>query len=532
MDTARALPIHTTVLIIGGGPAGAYSASVLAREKVDVTVLEAAQFPRYHIGESMLPSINAFYAYIGAEKKLRNHGFCPKPGAAVKLMQGKREAYTNFVERNELDASYNVVRSELDELLLRHSQECGAKVYEKTRVLELTFEDDDEGQPIRPIGANYVCGGQSGSISFDYLIDASGSKGIMSTKYLRNRKMNQTLHNIACWGYWTGGGTYMPGTYRHNAPWFEALLDESGWAWYIPLSNGTASVGFVMDKTTSIKKKGKLRDEKLDEYSLKAHYLDQMQFTPGLRELLKNATLKEDIDEPVKSASDYSYSASSYAGDYYRLVGDAAAFIDPCFSSGVHLAYLGGLSAAMTVCASIRKDCTEAQAARYHDVKVATSYTRFLIVVLSAYKQIRSQVDNVLADVDEDNYDRAFDFFRPVIQGTADVGKKLTEDEVQKAIEYCTSIFLPGDPEIRESVGERIGFDHLSANTPILDVKAMEKIAGPDDLEALLVLKQVNARKPLVGLYSALASFQGDVIGGHVARLEHGCIGLARAALS
>lgn len=81
-------------------------------------------------------------------------------------------------------------------------------------------------------------------------------------------------------------------------------------------------------------------------------------------------------------------------------------------------------------------------------------------------------------------------------------------------------------------MGERIGFDLLSANTPILDVKAMEKIAGPDDLEALLVLKQVNARKPLVGLYSALASFQGDVIGGHVARLEHGCIGLARAALS
>ncbi|KAF5319307.1 hypothetical protein D9619_008582 [Psilocybe cf. subviscida] len=525
MSTTGALPSHTTVLVIGGGPAGAYSASVLARENVDVTVLEAAQFPRYHIGESMLPSINAFYAYIGAEEKLRTHG------AAVKLMQGKQEAYTNFIERNELDASYNVVRSELDELLLRHSQECGAKVYEQTRVLDLAFEDNAEGQPIRPTGANYARGGQSGYISFDYLIDASGNKGIMSTKYLRNRKMNQTLHNIACWGYWTGGGTYRPDTYRHNAPWFEALLDESGWAWYIPLSNGTVSVGFVMDKTISIRKKGKLREEKPDKYSLKTHYLDQMNFAPGLRELLKNATLKEDIDEPVKSASDYSYSASCYAGDHYRLVGDAAAFIDPFFSSGVHLAHLGGLSAAMTICASIRKDCTEAQAARYHDIKVATSYTRFLIVVLSAYKQIRSQVNNVLADVDEDNYDRAFDFFRPVIQGTADVGKKLTEDEVQKALEYCTNIFLPGDPEMRESVGGRIGFDLLSANTPIMDFNAMEKIAGPDDAETLLVLKQVNARKPLVGLYSALESLQSDVIGGHVARLELGQVGLTRVAV-
>lgn len=80
---------------------------------------------------------------------------------------------------------------------------------------------------------------------------------------------------------------------------------------------------------------------------------------------------------------------------------------------------------------------------------------------------------------------------------------------------------------MRESVGGRIGFDLLSASTPILDFKAMEKIAGPDDVEALLVLKQVNARKPLVGLYRALESFQGDVIGGHVARLEHGSVGLA-----
>lgn len=155
-----------------------------------------------------------------------------------------------------------------------------------------------------------------------------------------------------------------------------------------------------MDKTISIKKKCQLREEKPDEYSLKAHYLDQMQFTPGLQELLKNATLKEDTEEPIKSASDYSYSAASYAGDRYRLVGDAAgsifplllpmtcidsyhetAFIDPFFSSGVHLAHLGALSAAMTICASIRKNCTEAQAARYHDVKVATSYTRYLLLV-------------------------------------------------------------------------------------------------------------------------------------------------------
>ncbi|KAF5319373.1 hypothetical protein D9619_008613 [Psilocybe cf. subviscida] len=527
------VPAHTTVLVIGGGPGGAYSASVLAREGIQVTVLEAAYFPRYHIGESMLPSINAFYGFIGAEEKLRSHGFCPKPGAAVKLLQDKKEAYTNFIERNEHDASYNVVRSELDELLLRHSQECGALVFEGARVSDIVFEDREDPSDLRPIAANFVRDGKAEHITFDYLIDASGNKGIMSTKYLRNRKMNQSLHNIACWAYWEGQETYMPGTYRHNAPWFEALTDESGWAWFIPLHNGTVSVGFVMDKSISIRKKSTLREAAPDSYSLKAHYHDQMQYAPGLRGLLKNARLKEyGADSEVKSASDYSYSASSYAGDHFRLVGDAAAFIDPFFSSGCHLAHLGGLSAALTICASIRKHCTEQQAIKYHDIKIATSYTRFLIVVLSAYKQIRTQVNNVLADVDEDNYDRAFDFFRPIIQGTADIGKKLTEDELQKTIEFCTNIFLPGDPEIRESVGGRIGFDLLSADQPVIGVNQMEKITGPDDEEALLVLKQVNARKPLVGLYGALDSIRGENIAGFIAQLELGSVGLRPAAVS
>lgn len=96
-------------------------------------------------------------------------------------------------------------------------------------------------------------------------------------------------------------------------------------------------------------------------------------------------------------------------------------------------------------------------------------------------------------------------------------------------MEFSSDIFLPGDPEIRESVGNRIGFDFLSANAPIMDLKTMEEVAGPDDAEVLLVLKQVNARKPLVGLYGALESLQGDVIGGYVARLERGTIGLVQA---
>lgn len=129
----------------------------------------------------------------------------------------------------------------------------------------------------------------------------------------------------------------------------------------------------------------------------------------GIKELLKNA---ENVSE-VKSASDWSYSASSYASPGIRVAGDAGSFIDPFFSSGVHLALSGGLSAATTIAAAIRGDCDEATAAAWHDKKTAESYTRFLVVVSSALKQIRSSDQPVIHDFDEESFERAFDLFRP-----------------------------------------------------------------------------------------------------------------------
>ena len=143
------------------------------------------------------------------------------------------------------------------------------------------------------------------------------------------------------------------------------------------------------------------------------------------------------LTSDIKSASDYSYSSTTYAIPYARVVGDAGCFIDPYFSSGVHLALTSALSAAVTICAAIRHSpkstfdnapgvndsvtdknkkellVTEERAARWHSEKVGVAYTRFLMVVLSAYKQIRAQEEPVLADFDEDNFDRAFAFFRP-----------------------------------------------------------------------------------------------------------------------
>ncbi len=138
-------------------------------------------------------------------------------------------------------------------------------------------------------------------------------------------------------------------------------------------------------------------------------YLESLKLTPEISELLVDAELVSDI----KAASDWSYSASSYASPYVRIAGDAGCFIDPFFSSGVHLALSSALSAALTICAAKKGQCDERTAVDWHSKKVSEGYTRFLLVVLSALKQIRQSDEAVLSDWDEDGFDRAFAFFRP-----------------------------------------------------------------------------------------------------------------------
>ncbi|KAG1811090.1 putative halogenase [Suillus variegatus] len=490
----RTLPTATEVLVVGGGPAGSYAAAALAREGFDVTLLEAAKFPR------------------SIHKTIKNYGFTVKPGAAVKLNQFKREGYTDFIALNPDNGSWNVIRSEFDDLLFRHASKSGANVFDNIRVTEFQFEGE------RPVSADWkdASTGIEGRISFTYLVDASGKNGIMSTKYLKNRRYNQALNNVACWGYWDGAGSYMPGTTSQNAIFVEALEDESGWAWFIPLHDGSTSVGIVIDQESSNRKK-------------KASQL--LSNAPGVLKLMGNATLRNDgTPIAVKSAGDFSYSAPSYAGDHYRLgmleVIFLTSFIDPFFSSGVHLAFTGGLSAALTISASIRGLCSEDDAQRWHTSKIATSYTRFLLVVLGTYKQIRNQSMPVMSDVDEDNFDRAFDLIRPVIQGIADVGKALTEDELQKTMDFCSHLFAPTDPEMHSAVKARLDPSLTSPDAPVMTESDIDRVLGDADEEAKIVLSEINARKPIHTMYNPTENFGVEAHFGFKAVLERGRLGL------
>lgn len=184
------VPESCSVLVIGGGPAGSFAAASLAREGIDTVLLEADQHPRYHIGESLLPSIRHFLKFIDADDKFKKFGFMHKNGAAFKLNRSQPPAYTDFIAANGPDGhSWNVIRSDADEILFKHAGECGAHIFDQTKVTSIEFEDTTTSLPVgRPTSATWSRkDGSTGIVKFDYLVDASGRAGLISTKYLKNR---------------------------------------------------------------------------------------------------------------------------------------------------------------------------------------------------------------------------------------------------------------------------------------------------------------------------------------------------------
>ena len=235
-----------------------------------------------------------------------------------------------------------MIRSQSDKLIFNHAEKSGARTYQGVKVDAVEFEPVDNfpintqvANPGRAKSASWSCktDGASGTIRFNYILDGSGRNGVISTKYLKNRKFNQGLKNQAHWAYWKNAKVYAPGTAQEGSPSFEALTDQSGWCWSIPLHDGTLSVGVVMRQDLLLKRKQELGSPGMVEF-----YKNLITLAPQIQERLVDAEI---VSTEIKAASDWSYSASAYAGLNFRLVGDAGCFIDSKWTnkSGSFLAF-------------------------------------------------------------------------------------------------------------------------------------------------------------------------------------------------
>ena len=307
--------MHYDAVIIGGGPAGATAATYLARAGKKVLVLEKEHFPRFHIGESLLPYNMPIFEEMGVMPALQAANFMPKHGGRFSLATGNQENAITFAKgrfTNE-PIAMQVERSVFDKILLDHARESGAEVREGWKVLDYAISHDG-GVTVK------ACGDYEESFHASFLLDASGLVNFTANKE-KLRRFYPNLQKVAIYGHFTG--VDFTGREGQKTETHIACFGDS-WFWIIPFSKKKVSIGLVLDRS-------KLKESDLNPEQLFQQAVDS---SASISQMMANAA-KIGI---IHVTSDYSYSNDQLVSSRLIRIGDAVGFLDPVFSSGVYLA--------------------------------------------------------------------------------------------------------------------------------------------------------------------------------------------------
>ncbi|MFM7108065.1 MAG: NAD(P)/FAD-dependent oxidoreductase [Planctomycetaceae bacterium] len=329
------------VVVVGGGPSGATVAGLVAAAGRSVVVLERDRFPRYHIGESLIPETFWVLERLGMLPKLRGSRFVEKHSVQFVTEHGRLSEPFYFADYkpHESSQTWQVTRDEFDRMMIDNAREKGAVVREGVRVLDVLFEGS------RAVGVRAVDeAGRSSEIRARVVVDAAG-QGCVIQDRLGLRQWDPVLKKAAVWTYWKGAR-------RDSGRDAGATLvlqtqGKAGWFWYIPLADDLTSVGVVAGHDHLFRDRG--RDPE-------AIYFDEVARCPGVQPRLAGA---ERVG-PFRVAKEYSYRAREVAGDGWVLVGDAFGFLDPLYSSGILLALTSGALAADAIVGGLAAGDTSA----------------------------------------------------------------------------------------------------------------------------------------------------------------------------
>jgi flavin-dependent dehydrogenase len=332
------------VVVIGGGPAGATTATLLAQRGRSVRLCERERFPRYHVGESLIPETFWVLERLGILPQLRGGPFVEKHSVQFVSEQGRLSEPFYFADykQHESSRTWQVARQDFDQLMLDNARQHGVDVREGVRVLDVLFEGD------RAVGVKTLDeSGVEEEVRCRVVVDAAGQSGLILDR-LGLRQWDPVLKKAAVW-------TYFKGAARESGRDAGATLvmqtaGKVGWFWYIPLQNDVTSVGVVAPHDHLFKNR--------DTKDLEAIFQQEVARCPGVQPRIAEA----ERVAPYRAAKEYSYRSSKVAGDGWVLVGDAFGFLDPLYSSGILLALRSGALAADAISAGLESNDTSASA--------------------------------------------------------------------------------------------------------------------------------------------------------------------------
>jgi flavin-dependent dehydrogenase len=334
------------VIVIGGGPAGATASTLIAQQGYRVELFERERFPRFHIGESLIPETYWVLKRLNMLPKMQQSHFVKKHSVQFVNGAGKLSAPFYFFDNkpHECSQTWQVVRSEFDQMMLNNAREHGVVAHEGVRVVDVIFEGE------QAVGVTIQTeGGARRDVRAKVVVDASGQNGLLQNRF-RLRVWDPVLNKGAIWTYWKGA--YRDTGVDEGATMVIQTPDKKGWFWYIPLHDDLVSVGVVGSFDHLFKGRGEREQV----------YEEEVERCPAMKERVANATRAAG----VFATKDYTYRSKQVSGDGWVLVGDAFGFLDPLYSSGVLLALRSGEMAADAIVEGLaRGDVSAAQLGKW-----------------------------------------------------------------------------------------------------------------------------------------------------------------------
>ncbi|MBC8353292.1 MAG: tryptophan 7-halogenase [Planctomycetes bacterium] len=350
-------------LVIGGGPGGCTTASLVAEAGHSTLLVEREKVPRFHVGESLMPETYWTLQRLGVLEKMTSHHFVKKFSVAFVSSTGAESNPFFFKEHDPRESSqtWQVERAEFDKMLFDNAAEKGADCFDETRVLDVLFAGD------RAVGAKLQKRGEEPQdVRANVVVDATGQQALLANR-LGLKVDSPGLKKVAIWGYYRNA-TRDPGEHG-GATIIMHTSEKKSWFWYIPLKDGITSIGVVGDRDYLLKDRGTPEDI----------FEDELVKCPALVDRLMNAELTGEF----RVAKEFSYTTTQHAGDGWVLVGDAWGFIDPVYSSGVYFALKSGEHAADAIIEGLQAgDTSAAQLSRWlDDFHAGTKWIRKLVDV-------------------------------------------------------------------------------------------------------------------------------------------------------